>query len=57
MKDLYAQMQQWIAPRILVDKTPDYAMDIEVLRRAEAFLREPPLHPSRPPSPRHDPLL
>jgi amino acid adenylation domain-containing protein/natural product biosynthesis luciferase-like monooxygenase protein len=35
MKEFYGQMQEWIAPRMLVDKTPDYAMDIEVLRRAE----------------------
>jgi hypothetical protein len=41
MKDFYGQMQQWIAPRLLVDKTPDYAMDIEVLRRAEQFFENP----------------
>jgi hypothetical protein len=34
-------MQQWIAPRLLVDKTPDYAMDIEVLRRAEDIFESP----------------
>jgi amino acid adenylation domain-containing protein/natural product biosynthesis luciferase-like monooxygenase protein len=41
MKHFYGQMQQWIAPRLLVDKTPDYAMDIEILRRAEAMFEEP----------------
>jgi len=40
-KLFYAQMQHWIAPRMLVDKTPDYAMDIEVLRRAEAIFEDP----------------
>ena len=40
-KAFYAQMQQWIAPRLLVDKTPDYAMDIEVLRRAEDIFESP----------------
>jgi amino acid adenylation domain-containing protein/natural product biosynthesis luciferase-like monooxygenase protein len=40
-RQFYAQMQQWIAPRTLVDKTPDYAMDIEVLRRAEAIFEDP----------------
>ena len=35
--DFYAEMQAWVAPRLLVDKTPDYAMDIEVLRRAESI--------------------
>jgi acyl-CoA synthetase (AMP-forming)/AMP-acid ligase II len=40
-KHVYEQIQQWIAPRLLVDKTPDYAMDIEVLRRAEELFEEP----------------
>jgi amino acid adenylation domain-containing protein len=33
--EFYGMLQQWAAPRLLVDKTPEYAMDIEVLRRAE----------------------
>jgi hypothetical protein len=41
IKRLYAQIQEWIAPRLLVDKTPDYAMDIEILRRAEALFENP----------------
>jgi precorrin-6B methylase 2/aryl carrier-like protein len=41
MKHLYEQIQQWIAPRLLVDKTPDYAMDIEVLKRAEDMFEDP----------------
>ncbi len=57
MKQFYAQMQQWIAPRLLVDKTPDYAMDIEVLRRAEDIFEDPLyIHLTRHPA-RHDPLL
>lgn len=35
IRKFYRRMQDWIAPRTLVDKTPDYAMDIEILRRAE----------------------
>jgi amino acid adenylation domain-containing protein/natural product biosynthesis luciferase-like monooxygenase protein len=41
IKLLYAHIQQWIAPRLLVDKTPDYAMDIDVLRRAEDLFEDP----------------
>ncbi len=41
MAHFYGQLQTWIAPRLLVDKTPDYAMDIEVLRRAEDIFEEP----------------
>jgi iturin family lipopeptide synthetase A len=41
MKSIYGQLQEWIAPRLLVDKTPDYAMDIEVLRRAEDLFEDP----------------
>ncbi len=32
----YREMQDGVAPRQLVDKTPEYAMDLEILRRAEA---------------------
>ncbi|HEX7186103.1 MAG TPA: amino acid adenylation domain-containing protein [Thermoanaerobaculia bacterium] len=31
----YRELQGWIGPRTLVDKTPSYALDPEVLRRAE----------------------
>jgi amino acid adenylation domain-containing protein/natural product biosynthesis luciferase-like monooxygenase protein len=41
MKEFYAQIQQWIAPRLLVDKSPDYAMDLETLRRAEDIFEDP----------------
>jgi iturin family lipopeptide synthetase A len=36
-RDFYREMQAWVAPGLLVDKTPEYAMDLEILRRAEAF--------------------
>ncbi len=34
-KAFYRQMQQWIGDRLLVDKTPVYPLDLEILRRAE----------------------
>jgi thioesterase domain-containing protein len=34
-QELYRRMQEWVAPRLLVDKTPSYALDPEVLARAE----------------------
>ncbi|HEX6901809.1 MAG TPA: non-ribosomal peptide synthase/polyketide synthase, partial [Thermoanaerobaculia bacterium] len=34
-RGLYRRMQEWIGDRILVDKTPSYALDLSVLRRAE----------------------
>jgi amino acid adenylation domain-containing protein/non-ribosomal peptide synthase protein (TIGR01720 family) len=39
-QDLYRRMQQRIAPRLLVDKTPSYALDPEVLARAERLFEE-----------------
>jgi amino acid adenylation domain-containing protein/non-ribosomal peptide synthase protein (TIGR01720 family) len=35
-RQFYALLQEWIGDRLLVDKTPAYSMDIDVLRRAEA---------------------
>jgi len=35
-KEFYQLLQQWIGNKILVDKTPSYPLDIEILRRAEA---------------------
>ena len=37
----YREMQTAMAPRLLVDKTPDYAMDLNILRRAEACFDGP----------------
>ncbi|HEV2844000.1 MAG TPA: amino acid adenylation domain-containing protein, partial [Thermoanaerobaculia bacterium] len=34
-RELYRVMQAWIGDRLLVDKTPSYALDLSVLRRAE----------------------
>jgi amino acid adenylation domain-containing protein/non-ribosomal peptide synthase protein (TIGR01720 family) len=34
-KQLYGLLQKWIAPRILVDKTPVYPLDLEILERME----------------------
>ncbi|HEV7506854.1 MAG TPA: non-ribosomal peptide synthase/polyketide synthase [Thermoanaerobaculia bacterium] len=34
-RELYRLMQEWIGDRLLVDKTPSYALDLAVLRRAE----------------------
>jgi amino acid adenylation domain-containing protein len=33
----YRELQEWISGRMLVDKTPSYALDPEVLRRAEGW--------------------
>jgi amino acid adenylation domain-containing protein len=41
VQKFYRRIQDWIAPRILVDKTPEYAMDIEILRRAELQFENP----------------
>ncbi len=34
-RELYRRLQSWIGERTLVDKTPSYALDLAVLRRAE----------------------
>ncbi len=34
-RDLYRQIQEWIGGRLLVDKTPSYALDLKILERAE----------------------
>jgi len=35
VKDFYHLLQGWLEERLLVDKTPSYTLDLEVLRRAE----------------------
>src|SRR5262249_17495784 len=40
VRKFYRQLQDWIAPRILVDKTPEYAMDVEILKRAELYFED-----------------
>ena len=37
----YGLLQEWIGGRMLVDKTPSYALDPATLGRAEALFREP----------------
>jgi amino acid adenylation domain-containing protein len=39
--ELYGLMQDWLGERMLVDKTPSYALDPAVLRRAEEVFEEP----------------
>jgi FkbH-like protein len=35
LKQYYSLMQEWLGDRLLVDKTPDYSLDLETLKRAE----------------------
>ncbi|HTG36439.1 MAG TPA: non-ribosomal peptide synthase/polyketide synthase [Thermoanaerobaculia bacterium] len=39
--EFYGRLQEWLGDRILVDKTPSYALDPAVLRRAEEGFEEP----------------
>ncbi|HEX4959375.1 MAG TPA: non-ribosomal peptide synthase/polyketide synthase, partial [Thermoanaerobaculia bacterium] len=39
--ELYSRLQEWLGDRILVDKTPSYALDPAILRRAEESFEEP----------------
>lgn len=41
VQQFYRFMQESIAPRTLVDKTPAYAMDLNILKRAEESFDEP----------------
>jgi len=41
VRDFYREMQEWIGERILVDKTPSYALDPAILARAEEDFDEP----------------
>ena len=40
-QEFYRRLQDWIGDRILVDKTPAYAVDVSTLRRAEAYFEDP----------------
>jgi amino acid adenylation domain-containing protein len=40
-KQFYGLMQEWIGEKILVDKTPSYALDIEMLKKAERDFEKP----------------
>jgi amino acid adenylation domain-containing protein len=37
----YRRLQEWAGDRVLVDKTPRYALDLPTLRRAEDWFAEP----------------
>jgi amino acid adenylation domain-containing protein len=39
--DFYAELQGWLGPRLLVDKSPSYALDSATLQRAEDYFEEP----------------
>ena len=39
-QEFYGVMQEWLTDRTLVEKTVSYALDIEVLKRAEADFRD-----------------
>jgi amino acid adenylation domain-containing protein len=41
VQEFYSLMQEWLRDRILVDKTPGYALDIDVLKRAEDYFEDP----------------
>ncbi|MCB0749055.1 MAG: sulfotransferase, partial [Ignavibacteriae bacterium] len=41
VKDFYRQLQIWSGEKILVDKTPTYGMDINVLKKAEQYFNNP----------------
>jgi len=38
---VYGRLQGWLGERVLVDKTPSYALDPETLRRAEEGFEAP----------------
>ncbi len=39
--EFYGLLQEWLGDRVLVDKTPSYALDPSILRRAEEGFEEP----------------
>jgi len=41
VKEFYGLLQSWLGDRLLVDKTPSYALDPEILRRAESDFDQP----------------
>ncbi|MCP5063934.1 MAG: amino acid adenylation domain-containing protein [Ignavibacteriae bacterium] len=41
VKDFYGELQEWAGDRIIVDKTPTYALDKKVLNRAEEYFENP----------------
>jgi acyl transferase domain-containing protein len=41
IQEFYRVLQQWLGNRILVDKTPGYAMNLGVLKQAETYFHQP----------------
>ncbi|PCI49269.1 MAG: hypothetical protein COB51_04230 [Moraxellaceae bacterium] len=41
VKTFYGDLQSWMGEKILVDKSPSYALDLSVLQRAEAYFDKP----------------
>lgn len=41
VKEFYCQLQDWIGDRLLVDKSPGYSNDIEIMELIELYFREP----------------
>jgi amino acid adenylation domain-containing protein len=39
--EFYSKMQEWIGAKTLVEKTTSYALDLQVLRRAETYFDNP----------------
>lgn len=39
--EYYHMLQEWLGERILVDKTPAYAIHVETMRRAEEYFQDP----------------
>jgi acyl transferase domain-containing protein/thioesterase domain-containing protein len=41
VKEFYHQVQEWLGHRLLVDKSPGYSNDLEILERAELYFQDP----------------
>jgi amino acid adenylation domain-containing protein len=41
VKEFYGELQSWLGGKILVDKSPSYALDVGVMQRAEAYFERP----------------
>ena len=39
-REFYQRLQTWIGTKTLVDKSPSYALDLEILRRGEAYFED-----------------
>jgi phthiocerol/phenolphthiocerol synthesis type-I polyketide synthase E len=41
VRQFYCQLQEWIGDRVLVDKSPGYAINPHTLKRAEVYFQDP----------------